>query len=125
MKINIEVDTYDKLLTTDILGRKSISSGDKIDIYRNMALEYQLTLKNFSIEEPDTVIFTLDVEGDVATNTSIFATWLHDNLKDRAVKLKINKTEVEIDEGEIKKTINEIVDLEEKNRKGDYDVAFS
>ena len=108
MKINIEVDTYDKQLTTDILGRKSISSGDKIDIYRNMALEYQLTLKKFSIEEPDTVIFTLDVEGDVATNTSIFATWLHDNLKNRAVKLKINKTEVDVDEKEIKKIINEI-----------------
>ena len=108
MKINIEVDTYDKLLTTDILGRKSISSGDKIDIYRNMALEYQLTLKKFSIEEPDTVIFTLDVEGDVATNTSIFATWLHDNLKNRAVKLKINRTEVDVDEEEIKKIINEI-----------------
>ena len=111
MKINIEVDTYDKQLTTDILGRKSISSGDKIDIYRNMALEYQLTLKKFSIEEPDTVIFTLDVEGDVATNTSIFATWLHDNLKNRAVKLKINRTEVDVDEEEIKKIINEIVDL--------------
>ncbi len=108
MKINIEVDTYDKQLTTDILGRKSISSGDKIDIYRNMALEYQLTLKNFSIEEPDTVIFTLDVGGDVATNTSIFATWLHDNLKNRAVKLKINRTEVDVDEEEIKKIINEI-----------------
>ena len=108
MKINIEVDTYDKQLTTDILGRKSISSGDKIDIYRNMVLEYQLTLKKFSIEEPDTVIFTLDVEGDVATNTSIFATWLHDNLKNRAVKLKINRTEVDVDEEEIKKIINEI-----------------
>ena len=108
MKINIEVDTYDKRLTTDILGRKSISSGDKIDIYRNMVLEYQLTLKKFSIEEPDTVIFTLDVEGDVATNTSIFATWLHDNLKNRAVKLKINQIDVEIDEEEIKKIINEI-----------------
>ena len=108
MKINIEVDTYDKQLTTDILGRKSISSGDKIDIYRNMALKYQLTLKKFSIEEPDTVIFTLDVEGDVATNTSIFATWLHDNLKNRAVKLKINRTEVDVDEEEIKKIINEI-----------------
>lgn len=108
MKINIEVDTYDKQLTTDILGRKSISSGDKIDIYRNTALEYQLTLKKFSIEEPDTVIFTLDVEGDVATNTSIFATWLHDNLKNGAVKLKINRTEVDVDEEEIKKIINEI-----------------
>ena len=108
MKINIEVDTYDKQLTTDILGRKSISSGDEIDIYRNMVLEYQLTLKKFSIEEPDTVIFTLDVEGDVATNTSIFATWLHDNLKNRAVKLKINRTEVDVDEEEIKKIINEI-----------------
>ncbi len=102
MKINIEVDTYDKRLATDILGRKSINSGDKIDIYRNTALEYQMTLKKFSIEAPDTVIFTLDVEGDVATNTSIFATWLHDNLKNRAVKLKINRTEVEIDEREIK-----------------------
>ena len=75
-----------------------------------MALEYQLTLKNFSIEEPDTVIFTLDVEGDVATNTSIFATWLHDNLKNRAVKLKINRTEVDVDEEEIKKIENDLID---------------
>jgi len=114
MKINIEVDTYDKRLTTDILGKKSISSGDKRDIYKNTTMVYQLTLKKFSIEEPDTVIFTLDVGGNIATNTSIFATWLHDNLKDRAVKLKINRTEVEIDEEEIKKIINEIVDLEEE-----------
>ena len=103
MKINIEVDTYDKRLTTDILGKKSISSGDKRDIYKNTTMVYQLTLKKFSIEEPDTVIFTLDVEGNIATNTSIFATWLYDNLKNRAVKLKINQIDVEIDEEEIKK----------------------
>ena len=109
MKINIEVDTYDKRLTTDILGKKSISSGDKRDIYKNTTLEYQLILKKFSIEEPDTILFTLDVEGDIGTNTSIFATWLRDNLKDRAEKLRVNRTEVEIDEGEIKKTINEIL----------------
>ena len=108
MKINIEVDIYDKRLTTDILGRKSMSSGDKIDIYRNTALEYHLTLKKFSIEEPDTIIFTLDVEGNIATNTSIFATWLYDNLKNKDVKLKINQIDVEIDEEEIKKIINEI-----------------
>ena len=108
MKINIEVDIYDKRLTTDILGRKSMSSGDKIDIYRNTALEYHLTLKKFSIEEPDTIIFTLDVGGNIATNTSIFATWLYDNLKNKAVKLKINQIDVEIDEEEIKKIINEI-----------------
>lgn len=103
MKINIEVDTYDKRLTTDILGKKSISSGDKRDIYKNTTMVYQLTLKKFSIEEPDTIIFTLDVEGNIATNTSIFATWLYDNLKNRAVKLKINQIDVEIDEEEIKK----------------------
>ncbi|UCF13632.1 MAG: hypothetical protein JSW06_05075 [Thermoplasmatales archaeon] len=108
MKINIEVDTYDKRLTTDILGKKPISSGDKRDIYKNTTMVYQLTLKKFSIEEPDTIIFTLVVEGNLATNTSIFATWLYDNLKNRAVKLKINQIDVEIDEEEIKKIINEI-----------------
>ena len=73
MKINIEVDTYDRQLTTDILGKKTISSGDKRDIYKNTTLEYQLTLKKFSIDEPDTILFTLDVEGDITTNKSIFA----------------------------------------------------
>ncbi len=105
MKINIEVDTYDKQLSSDIFGKKSISSGDKRDIFRNTTLEYQLTLKKFLIEAPDTIYFTLDIGGNVATNTSIFATWLHDNLKTRAVKLRINRNEVEIDEGEIKKEL--------------------
>ena len=109
MKINIEVETYDKKLSTDIFGKKTISPGYKKDIYKNTKLEYQLTLKKFSIKEPDTILFTLDIDGDIATNTSIFATWLHDNLKDRANKLKINTSEVEIEEGEINKIINEII----------------
>ena len=109
MKINIEVDTYDKQLSSDILGKKSINSGDKRDIFRNTTLEYQLTIKKFLMEAPDTIYFTLEISGNVATNSSIFATWLHDNLKTRALKLRINRNEVEIDESEIKKTIKEII----------------
>jgi hypothetical protein len=112
MKINIEVITYDKALTADILGKKSINSGDKIDIYKNTTLQYQLTIKKFSIEEPDTIIFTSEILGDIATNASIFAMWLHDNLKKRAEKLKINQMDVKIDEEEIKRIINEIGDLD-------------
>ncbi len=109
MKINIEVETFDKGLTSDILGKKSIDTGDKRDIFRNTTLEYQLTIKKFKVESPDTVYFTLDIGGNVESNTSVFATWLHDNIKTRAVKLKINRYEVDIEEEEIRKTINQII----------------
>lgn len=114
MKINIEVDTFDKKLTANILGKKLVNSGDKIDIYRNTTLSYHLTLKNFSIDEPDKVIFNLDIVGDLATNMSIFATWLQDNLRGKAEKLTINQKVVEIKEKEIKKIFNNILIKEKK-----------
>ena len=45
MKINIEVDTFDKQFNTKIFGKNSIISGDKLDVFRNTTLYYQLTLK--------------------------------------------------------------------------------
>lgn len=109
MKINIEVDTFDKQFNTKIFGKKSIISGDKVDVFRKTTLYYQLTLKKFSIEEPDTVVLTLDIEGNLRTNGSVFATWLYDNLKNRALRLKINQKDVAINEKEIKKIIQDIV----------------
>jgi hypothetical protein len=116
MKINIELDTFDKNLTSDIIGKKGISSGDKRDIFRNTTLEYQLTLKKFKVESPDTIYFTLDISGNVESSTSIFATWLHDNIKTRAIKLRINRSDVEIDESKIKNTINQIVKNKNESR---------
>jgi len=109
MKMNIEVETFDKQLNKNMFGKKSVDSGDKIEIFRNTTLFYQLTLKKFSIEEPDTIIFTLDIKGNLATNASIFATWLFDNLNNRVLRLKINQKEVAINGGEIKKIMQQII----------------
>ncbi len=109
MKINIEVDTFDKQLNTKLFSKRSVASGDKIDVFRNTNLYYQLTLKKFSIDEPDTVVFMLDINGNLVTNASIFATWLYDNLKNRALRLKINQIDVAINEKEIKKIMLEII----------------
>jgi hypothetical protein len=108
MKINIELDTYDKNLTSDIIGKKDLTSGDKRDIFRNATLEYQLTLKKFKVESPDTIYLTLDIGGNFESNSSVFATWLHDNIKTRAEKLRINRNEVDIDENMIRRTIIDI-----------------
>ena len=109
MRINIEIDTFDKQLNSKLFNKKTITSGDKIDIFRNTYLYYQLTLKKFSINEPETIVFMLDIKGNLLTNISIFSTWLYENVKTNAIKIRINQTDIEINEKVIKRKLGELI----------------
>jgi hypothetical protein len=109
MKINIELDTFDKQLNSKLFNKKIINSGDKIDIFRNTSLYYQLTLKKFSINEPETIVFTLDITGNLSTNISIFSTWLYENVRTNAIQLRINQTDIEINENIIKCKLEDLI----------------
>lgn len=110
MAIGIEIDTHDNQLIFDILGKTSAGRGDIIRIDENAVLIYRGSLKKLAVGLPETISFTLDIGKGIAIG--VVATWLYNKIKNRSVKLRINRTEIEISEGEITRILREIIEEE-------------
>jgi hypothetical protein len=109
MKITLEIETKDKSLIYELLGKKSASRGDKVTINKNIELEYQGTLIQLAEGIPDVIRLSLEIIGGTAGIIK-FADWLYNKIKNKASKLIIDRTVIKIDKGEIKKIIIEKIE---------------
>ena len=72
--------------------------------------KYEGSIERLAAELPSTILISVEILKDVAI--AIFAAWLYDKIKGRAVTLRIEKTEVKIDKGEIQRVLFEKMEEE-------------
>jgi len=107
MDIEIEIHTYDGGLISDLLGKDSASSGEEVKITDEAKLKFKGKKVFLAAEHvPQIIYFILNVSSNVACGLA--ASWLYDKIKGRNIKkLIIERTEMEIERGEIKRVIEE------------------
>ena len=59
-------------------------------------------------------VLNLVLECGKDLGVALFASWLYDRLRGRRVKLQIERTEILIDEGEIRRVLTERIEGEQK-----------
>lgn len=111
MNVKIEIETFDKQMSFDLFETKErLARGMKIEIAHNISARFESIGFREAIGFPDLIHFTVTIGKDVAIGVAcgIISAWLYDKLKERKVeKLKIERTEVSIDKGEIKRILME------------------
>lgn len=105
MNIDIEIETNDGFLVFEMLGKKQAEKGENIAIGDGASLQYDGTLIQLAEGIPETLMFVLNIAKDIGV--SIVAAWLYDKLKNKKATLRIDRTIVEIDKGEIERIIHE------------------
>ena len=105
MKILIEITTHDKQLSYDIIGNySSYAVGTTIQIPGNASLTSSGIISRKAFAFPETLEFILTFGTGVASG--MVASWLYDKLKGKATRLRIEKQEIQIDQGEIKRILS-------------------
>jgi hypothetical protein len=108
--IEISVETHDKRLSFDLLDSRSISAGNGVEITPGAQLVWTGGIGRKAFGEPEWLTFLLQIAAGVPV--TVVSAWLYQKLKGRAQRMSINRTEIEIDEGEIKRIIQEKMDIE-------------
>ena len=109
MKLEMEIHTNDIGLICDLLEKEgSIGENDEIKISNHAKLIYKGYLFQKGIGIPDIHLFILSFSSGVAGG--VIANWVYDKLRGKKVeRLVFERTEVEVERGEIKRVINEIL----------------
>ncbi len=109
MDMKIEIATQDRQLGFDLMGTPDfLGSGTKVEIPGKAILTFDGLSGKKSFGFPQTLEFLLTFTTGVSTG--IVANWLYDKIKDRASKIRIDRTEVEISKGEIERIIFEKIE---------------
>jgi len=105
MNIDVEIQTNDGFLVFEMLGKSRAESGDVVPIGDGASLKYNGTLIQLQEGIPETIVFILNLTTDIGIG--IVSAWLYDKLKNKKATLRIDRTIVEIDKGEISRIIHE------------------
>lgn len=108
--VDIEIQTQDRFLVFELLGKKSANLNDSVDLPGNAKLSYTGSLIRKSFELPEIVNFTLTFGSSVTAG--LVANWLYDKLKNKTERITINRREIQLDNKEIKKIIEESIKIE-------------
>jgi len=109
--VNIEIHIYDRRLVYELLGKPSAAIGDEIQVSDQITIRYDGSYIRKAIGFPEIAKFVLAF-GSGAT-AGVVGNWLYDKLKGKKIeKLVIERTEVEVDQGEIKRVIDEKLKIE-------------
>lgn len=107
--VHIEIDTTDGDLVFDLMGRpKSVGRGTSVEVPGDARLEVEGILKRKAFGIPETLELALTLGSGVATG--VVANWLWAKLNGRASRLRIERTEIELDEGVIRRVLHEKID---------------
>jgi hypothetical protein len=104
MPIRLEVDTFEKDLQSDLF---TPGTGDRL---ASAHLECLHSTENKTLGVPDTVTLVLSVPSAIV-NPGIIAAWLYGKFHGRVTRLTIDGTEVEIEEGEIRRVLQEKITM--------------
>jgi len=118
MELNIEIETYDKMLSSDLFETTKFSAGQtKRIIAEGISIRYEGGMIRKAVDFPEIINIALTIGEHVVLPIAvgILSRYLYDKLKDRkASKVTINHTQVEINADKIETLILEILKREEK-----------
>ena len=107
--MEIEIQTHDRFLVFDVLGKKSASLNDVVNIPGNAQITYKGSLILKSVGIPETVNFALTFGSGVMAG--VVANWIYDKFKNKTEKITINRRYINLDKNEIKKIIEESIEI--------------
>ncbi len=107
----IEIETHHPILACDLMESSSLSAGQKKEIPGGAILTFEGTLERRAIDFPSIIELTILI--GTGTSASIIGNWLYSKIKGKATKLRIDRMEVEIDEGKITRVIKEKIQIED------------
>lgn len=104
--INIQIETTDRRLDFEMLGAESLSAGAPVTILDGVTATWSTPLLTKRASEP--YVFNLVIGGVSTVGLNLVTSWLYDKLKGKPAKLRINRTEVEIEPDKIRIVIEQI-----------------
>lgn len=109
MQIHIEIYTNDQNLGNDLMGTPTfLNIGGKRELSTDAILELKGVSKTKAFGFPETIELVLSF--GIGATSSLLASWLYEKIKGRATNLRIDRTEVFINKGEIEKLIVEKIE---------------
>lgn len=109
--MQLEIDIRDIGVAFDILGTLGrLKSGTRITTPGGAILTYKGLVEYRAVDIPAILQFIVDRSVDI--DTGLFAAWLYDKVKGRASRIRINRVDIEIDKGEIKRVLLEQINRE-------------
>jgi hypothetical protein len=106
MEIQVEIETHDRQLDFDLFQTKKLSRGMEITIEKDASIRYRGTIEQLAVDFPSIIEITI-ITFATQVAAQVVASWLYDKIKGRAVKLRIERTEVGIDKGQIERILTE------------------
>ncbi len=107
----IEIESFDRNLEAELLERDSYSTGETYDISIG---RIALKAKHLQEEVGASEIIGATISCAVTVSAGVLANWLWSKLEKKSIRhLSINRKEIHIDKGEIKKIIEETLNLED------------
>lgn len=108
MKIQLQIETHDRLLGLEIAGvDNTLTSGTSVSILGGASIEYEGSYMRKSLGIPEILQFIVDASINV--DLALLGTWLYEKVKDRPVeKIVINRRVItEITEHGIRQAFEE------------------
>ena len=108
-----EIDTHDFFLARDLMETSSPSPlvGQKRTLPGGATVTFEGIIERRALDFPSTIQLVVSFGKGVLAG--VVASWLYNKIKGRASTLRIDRTEVEIEEGEIKRIIKEKIQIED------------
>lgn len=104
MKIILEIETHNNQLLSDMFELEENEWKPKT-FDEGAIVRYESSVERLTEELPTIIIISLEILRDIAIG--VVSAWLYDKIRRRAVTLRIEKTKVEINEGQIQRILIE------------------
>lgn len=105
MEIQVTIETHDNMLLFEMLEVRKTTQGMEKEVDPELKVRWDSTYIRKALGLPEIIRLTLKIGSDIAIGVA--AAWLYDKLKGKATKLEIERTEVQIDKGEITRILTE------------------
>jgi len=103
--LDIQIETTERQLDMEMLGTDTLSVGVPVAIMNGVSATWSAPLKKHAGEPK---IFQLAIEVASGVGIHLLGSWLYEKLKGHNAKLRINRTEVEIEPDKIRVVIERI-----------------
>ena len=106
--LQLEISTHEKRLVYDLMGKTQVKIDDAIEVTPGVSVTYKGTMGFKALGEPEIITLLLGIGGGVPAG--VVANWLWSKLQGRTTSLRIDRTEIEMDEGKITRYIHEKIE---------------
>jgi hypothetical protein len=94
-----------------LFARQIFGSAKDVSLPGGAVLTLDGVMERKAFDFPSLMTFVLTIPADIMTG--VVAAWLYDTLKGRARVIRIDRTEITLDKGEIQKILTEKITLKE------------